>query len=360
MGEGVEAAFAEVCHSSTDGNPLLLNELLKALVADRVPPDAEHVHVVAELGPRAASRAVLARLARLSADALQVARAISVLGDGAEFTVVAELAKLDALAVAAATRELVNAEILRPEPPLGFVHALVQAAVYHDLTPGERELHHERAARLLSDRGAPNEQVAAHLLVIPARGEDWVVDVLCAAARAAMAKGDSDAAISLLRRALDEPPQPNMRLELLLELGWAEAATSLPAAAEHLRSAYEIAEEPSVRGQAADGLSRMLMFLGAPDGAADIAGRAARELPPDLWDLARRLEAVEFLAVTFGAEPRADRLGRLRGYQEIEWQRVPVPARAWSPRLPPGIGPSARALSSASAPSPVQRLVAAS
>src|SRR5262249_51946321 len=36
LGEGVEPAFAEVCHSSTDGNPLLLGELLKALVADRV------------------------------------------------------------------------------------------------------------------------------------------------------------------------------------------------------------------------------------------------------------------------------------------------------------------------------------
>ena len=75
LGEDVETAFAEACHSSTDGNPLLLNELLKALAADCVPPDAAHVHVVAELGPRAASRAVLSRLARLSEDAQRVARA---------------------------------------------------------------------------------------------------------------------------------------------------------------------------------------------------------------------------------------------------------------------------------------------
>ena len=62
----------------------LLSELLKTLDADRVPPDAAHVDAVAELGPRAASRAVVLRLARLSADAVQVARAISALGDGAE------------------------------------------------------------------------------------------------------------------------------------------------------------------------------------------------------------------------------------------------------------------------------------
>jgi DNA-binding CsgD family transcriptional regulator len=318
LGEAVEPAFAEACHSSTDGNPLLLNELLKALVLDRVPPDAAHVDAIAELGPRSASRAVLLRLARLSWDAGEVARAISVLGDGADFTAVAELAELEPLAVAAATRELVRAEILRPEPPLGFVHALVQGAVYHDLAPGERELFHERAATLLVRLGAPKEQVAAHLLVMPAGGEDWVVDMLRSAADAAVARGDPDAAVSLLRRALDEPPRPELRLELLLQLGRVEAMTSLPAAAEHLRSAYELAGEPSVRGMAADQLARSLVFLGSPDDGGAIAARAARELPAGLADFALRLEAVELFALVFGAEPVGDQLERLRAYWELD------------------------------------------
>ncbi len=318
LGASVEPAFADACYSSTDGNPLLLGELLKALEADRVPPDAAHVGVVAELGPRAASRAVLLRLARLSGEAVQVARAISALGDGAELPVVAELAEVDSRALAEATRELVRAEILRPDPPVGFVHPLVQAAVYHDLAPGERELYHERAAILLVKLDAPKEQIAAHLLVMPARGEEWVVDVLRAAADAAAAKGDLEAAISLLQRALDEPPPPDLRLELLLELGQAEAMTSLPAAVEHLRSAYELADEPAARGYAALGLARMLMFTEAPGEAADIAGRTATELPGELDDLARRLESIEFLALLFGAEPDGDRLERLRACREIE------------------------------------------
>jgi DNA-binding CsgD family transcriptional regulator len=318
LGEGVENAFAEACHSSTDGNPLLLNELLKALVAERVPPDAAHVQIVTELGPRAASRTVLFRLARFSAAAMQVARAISVLGEGAELVIVAELAELEAPAVANATRELVRAEILRPEPPLGFVHPLVQAAVYHDLAPGERELQHERAATLLVACGAPTEQIAAHLLVMPARGEDWVVDALRAAADAAVARGDLNAAISLLRRALDEPPRPERRLELLLELGAAESVTSLPSAPGHLREAYELAREPSVRGEVADQLACTLLFLDSPEEGAVIASRAALELPPELEDLARRLESVELLALLFGAEPRGDRLERLRAYREID------------------------------------------
>ena len=57
--------------------------------------------------------------------------------------------------MAGATRALVHAEILRPEPPLGFVHPLVRDAVYHELTPAERALQHERAARVLREHGAP-------------------------------------------------------------------------------------------------------------------------------------------------------------------------------------------------------------
>ena len=59
------------------------------------------------------------------------------------------------------------------------------------------------------------------------------------------------------------------------------------------------------------------MFMHAPDEAAAIAGRAAADLPGELGDLARRLEAVEFLALVFGAEHR-DRLERLRAYREID------------------------------------------
>lgn len=318
LGEGVDAAFAEACHSSTGGNPLLLNELLKALLADHIAPDAAHVDVVTELGPKAASRSVLLRLARLAPDAVHVARAVAVLGDGAEFGVVAELAELGPLAVAAATRELVQAEILRSEPPLGFVHPLVQAAVYHDLAPAERELYHERAATLLVSLGAPKQQIAAHVLAMPARGREWVVNVLRDAALVAVARGDLDAARSLLERALAEPAQPEVERNLLLELGRVEGMTSLPAAAGHLSSAYERAADPATRGLAADQLARTLVFLGAPDDAAGLAQAAALELPPELADLARRLEAVELFSLIFGAEPEDDWRERVAAAREID------------------------------------------
>jgi DNA-binding CsgD family transcriptional regulator len=318
LGDAVEATFAEACHASTGGNPLLLNELLKALVADRVTPDAAHVDVVAELGPRAASRAVLLRLARLSPEAAAVARAIAVLGDGADFNAVAGLADLETLAVAAATRELVQAEILRPEPPLGFVHPLVQAAVYHELAPGERELYHERAVTLLVALGAPKQEIAAHALLIPPDGRTWVVHVLRDAAAVAVARGDLVAAKSLLERALAEPPDQSAQRDLLLELGRIEGMTSLPAAAQHLHKAYELAEDAATRGFAADQLARTLVFLGAPDEAAALAREAALELPPELADRARRLEAVALFALVFGAEPQGDERERFAAARDVD------------------------------------------
>ena len=325
LGEAVEPAFAQACHASTHGNPLFLTELLKVLEAESVPPDAAHVDVVAELGPRAVSRAVLLRLARLSPDAVSVARTIAVLGDGAETAVVGALADLDAQAIAAAARELVRAEIMRPESPLGFVHPLVEAAVYRDLPPGDRELRHERAARLLIGFDAPAERVAAHVLTIPRQGEAWVVDVLRAAVRAAFAKGAPDEAIALLHRALVEPLSQDVRTELLFELGKAQSLMSLPDAVAALRGVYEAAGDIRTRIEAADWLACTLTFLDAADEAAEIVATTRAEIPAELEDLDRQLEAGELISVFFGGRHDAgERLERMRSHRTID------------PRLGPG------------------------
>jgi predicted ATPase len=147
-------AFAAACHEATGGNPLLLGELLKALEAEQVTADRFNVRLVADLGPRAVSRAVLLRLGRLPDDARRVARALAVLGDGADLSALAALADIDEARAGSAVATLAGAEIVRATPPLGFVHPLVGAAIREDVPPGERELQHARAARLLADAGA--------------------------------------------------------------------------------------------------------------------------------------------------------------------------------------------------------------
>ena len=293
LGGAADGAFCDACHTATGGNPLLLRQLVRALQAERVEPVAANVEVVRAVGPRAASSTVLVRLGRLPGDAVAVARAVSVLGEHAELPAVAALAGLPEPAVAAATGELARAEILRPDPPLGFVHPLVRDAVYRELPPGERGLLHERAAALLRDAGAPSEQVAAQLLEAPRRGAPWVVEALEAAGATAMRRGAADSAVALLRRALEEPPAPERRARVLLGLGTAEALTNGLAAADHLQAAYELIDEPVPRAHVADGLARVLIFTGRSEQAAALARDARASLPPGHVELDELLEALE-------------------------------------------------------------------
>jgi DNA-binding CsgD family transcriptional regulator len=330
LGVEPDPAFTAACVSGTGGNPLLLRQLLSSLEADGVTPEARHARAVQQVGPRAVSRTVLLRLHRLPDPAAAVAEAIAVLGDGAELPVVAELTGLEEPAVADATAALARAEILRPQPPLGFVHPLVRDAAYHNLPPGERELRHAEAARLLRQAGAPAEEVATHLLACPKRGQEWVVDVLREAARSARNRGAADSAAAYLERALVEPPAARGRTRVILELGLAETLTHGPAAALHLREVWGTLEDPRERAPVAVALARTLIFTGPAAEAVAFVRRAATELPVELVDERQALRAIELMAIPLGAadDETLGTLERLR----IE-----------------GMGPGARMLAAAAA-----------
>ncbi|HEX2096915.1 MAG TPA: AAA family ATPase [Solirubrobacterales bacterium] len=314
LGATPDPGFVAACQESTGGNPLLLSQLVTALRSEGVRPDAGHIERVTDIGPRAVSRTVLLRLARLPAEARSVARAVAVLGDGVELPAVAGLAGVEEGRAADATRELARAEILRPEPPLGFVHPLVRDAVYHELSPGERELEHARAAALLRDGSAPIDRVAAQLLHTSPRGERWAAELMWEAGRAAMHAGAAESAAAYLRRALNDLPADADRGRLLFELGAAEALISGATAQEHLALACEELSDPMARAIAAGLLSRTLLFMGSPEEAASIAGCAAAELPEQFDDLRMGLEALESMTVFFGAR-QDERLSRLRQYR---------------------------------------------
>ncbi|HEX2265742.1 MAG TPA: AAA family ATPase, partial [Solirubrobacterales bacterium] len=316
LGEGAEAAFSAACHRAVGGNPLLLRQLLRALESEGAAPTAANAGLVADVGPRAVSRTVLVRLSRLSDEAVRVARAAAVLGDGTELPALALQGEVSEDAAAEAIGELARTEILRSEPPISFVHPLVREAIYQDLPAGERELQHERAARALVEAGTPAEQVAAHLLHVPRRGEPWVVETLRAAAGSAVAKGAAESAVSYLRRALEEPPGEELRPRVLFELGSAEAHTSGPEAIEHLREARQGLEDVHSRTIAAGVLARNLMIATSPEAAAEVAREAAAELPPELAHLRGDFEALTLAAVFFG-------VGDFAALEELDGIRPP-------------------------------------
>jgi DNA-binding NarL/FixJ family response regulator len=308
LGLDAEETFAATCHRVTGGNPLLLDQLLASLSLDGVRPDADHIHVVRDLGPRAVSRTVLARFGRLARETIDVGRAVAVLGERADVPTVAALSGLDEGRVGTASDGLVRADILRPETPLGFVHPLVRDAVYEDLSPGERELQHARATSILRDAGATSEQVAAHVLLTAGRGHTSVVDLLREAARTARQRGAADSAAAYLRRALEEPPAPERRTQVLLELGLAEALTSAPDAVHHLRRAYEALDDPLERAAVAGALCRALLATGAPAEGAEVASRAAAAIPRGHEDVRWGLEAFVLESLVLGVgDPAAMR-----------------------------------------------------
>ena len=118
--------------------------------------------------------------------------------------------------------------------------------------------------------------------------------------------------MSLLTRAIEEPPPPERRPGLLLELGLAEVLTSGTAAAAHLRDAWESLEDPRMRAYAAGALARTLFFTAPARDAAAVARQAAAETPPELVDERQALRATEFAAARYGMGGEPSRGGPRR------------------------------------------------
>ncbi|MEN0070054.1 MAG: LuxR C-terminal-related transcriptional regulator, partial [Propionicimonas sp.] len=270
-----------------------------------------------QIGPRAVSRTVLLRLARLDTDAGAVAAAVAVLNEGAELTAVARLAGVSEVVAGDAARALADAEILRDGTPLAFVHPLVRDAVYHELAQSERARRHSAAAGILRDLGAGDERTAAQLLLSPPAGQQWAVDLLRAAAGSAVRSGAPESAAAYLRRAVEELPAAADRGQLLYELGSAEALVSGRDAVPHLREAYELQVDPEARAATAGLLCRLLLFTDSAEAASSFARRAIEELPEELVDLRRGLSAFEYMTGYFGGGDPI-RLAELRQYRTLD------------------------------------------
>jgi DNA-binding CsgD family transcriptional regulator len=291
--------FCAACHEVTGGNPLYLRALLTTLAADGLPPTAESSPHVREVGPEPVARAVSVRLSRLPEEAGALARAIAVLGDGAELGVAAALAGLDRSAAAAASAALARAELLRLEPALEFAHPVVRAAIYEAIGPVERAEAHRRAAGVVAEAGAEPEQTASHLLLVPPAADPFVGIVLREAARRALARAGADTAVVYLRRAFAEPPAPEERGDVLWELGLAESLVDVPAAADHLAEALGTVDDPSRYAERALACGRILFYAGRNDEAIEILTRGAARVGRENGALREQLEAALITSARF-------------------------------------------------------------
>jgi hypothetical protein len=241
-------AFCAACARATAGNPLLLEELLRTVVAEGLPPTDEGAAEVRAVAPDAVSRFVLLRLSRFAPEAVRLARATAVIGE-APLADAARLAGLDRDQAHALAAELVAAGVLADRELLAFSHPIVREAVHADITHPDRATLHLRAAELLRTAGAPPERVSAHLLAAPPSRDPGVVEPLRVAAGNAIAEGAPESAVRYLRRALEEPPAAEVLADVLMELGEAEAAAAEAEAPERFRAAIALRDDPPWRAR---------------------------------------------------------------------------------------------------------------
>ena len=307
-------AFVAACHDASAGNPLLLGALVRSLHQADVQPLASSVGAVGERAPAIVGTFVLPRLRHLPPRASAVARALAVLGGGAEVRHVAAVADLDPSEAARAVDELAAAELVTPGPRPAFVHPLVAQAVADRMPTAERQRAHRTAAAELAADGAPPEAVAAHLLEVSPLRDAWVVERLREAARGALAKGAPQPAVDYLSRALTEPPTPALRVEVLYELGAAETHLGPMAGLDRMAEALAATADPRDRVRMALRLARGLETAWELPRALDVLSAAVRDadrvdgLDPSL----RALVEAEYIGLARSrSATRADALRRL-------------------------------------------------
>lgn len=277
VGPSADPELIGGCISASGGNPYLLQATLAAL-------DEEGASAIGQPflpGVRRVAPTILRRLSRLPGDAAALAKAVAILGDGAELAVAARLADLPVDQAARAADALVLADLFRAGERLRFAHGLVRDAVTADVGAHAIRAAHGQAARVLRQFGAPVERVAAHLVLAPAAHDPAATADLRAAARRALAQGAPTSATTLLRRALAEPPPPGERGEILLELGIAELMSAEPGAAERLGDAIDALKDPQTRSAAAQARVLALVWQDRVDDAVATIDRVRGDVAPD-------------------------------------------------------------------------------
>ena len=132
-----------------------------------------------------------------------------------------------------------------------------------------------------------------------------MVERLREAAAIAVERGAPDAALAHLQRAQAEPPAPELRSALTLELGVAAEFVRGTAAAEALAAGARGAHRPASRAAwPRVMLARTLLFMENPGEAMAVVDAARAELPAEQVDLDLALRAIRVVGVFFGvADP---------------------------------------------------------
>jgi DNA-binding SARP family transcriptional activator len=196
-------------HTETEGNPLFAVETIRSLLES----GELQLGVAARAGPtplpESVQAVIRARLARLDAEAHELARAAAVLGGNVDFDHACSVAGANEDRALASIERLVSAHLLREvagdvgEALYSFGHDKVRQVVYDDLSGARRRVLHRRAIDVLAQPAArtPVERLAYHAM--RAQAWDQAVRWCEQAADAAVAVFAYSSAANLFEQALD-------------------------------------------------------------------------------------------------------------------------------------------------------------
>lgn len=275
---------------ATRGNPYLLTELLRTRDPELIRSLGSRLWDGTGV-PGSIERGILARFQGATPESRRLAEAVAVLGDDADLVRAAELAGISREVAADEVRRLVELALFDPQARLAFIHPIARSVIYRHIPLPARTQAHARAARLLEDAGAPTESIALHLLLVEPSGDHAAVGVLRRAAATAMGRGDPRTATRLLRRAVDEPPDPARTVSVLVELARAEAAVAPEEAIATYKQALEGNRDRRERAAIRLGMGHALINAARWADAADAFERGLHEIDDPADPLGAQLEA---------------------------------------------------------------------
>lgn len=255
--EPIGGDAATAVHARTDGNPLYVEELLRALL--EAGAISEHgaawdTEAIAELGPPPSIQdAILRRVRRLPGDAQSLLEVAAVLGDPFDLEFLTELSGLESERMLELARTLVGQQLLAEEElgALRFRHALMRETVYSHLLLAERRLLHDRIATGLERlyEGSLDEHAGELASQHEAAGNvDRARELAVRAAGRASALGALADARGHYATALRLATDPRARFELLLPSGRiAHGLGDMPTAIAELGEAASSAERAGDR-----------------------------------------------------------------------------------------------------------------
>jgi EAL domain-containing protein (putative c-di-GMP-specific phosphodiesterase class I) len=170
-----QPALRDLLHQRSEGNPFVLEELLKDAIDRGVLRGrdlaSERLDIDQLAVPRTVLDSILLRVDRLSARDAAVLRAAAVLGRSFAYDALVAVAQASEAEVQEALETGVKEQLVEPEPQsptafrYRFRHALTREAIYEDMIVPQRNQLHLRAADALKQLpGTAPVDIASHLL----------------------------------------------------------------------------------------------------------------------------------------------------------------------------------------------------